>query len=116
MQPANGCDLMASVFDDISDRPYISLQRDVPLIVDFEEDEPCDSHLNDYQQTQHDWNVNGSATFGVSSKPLLREMKKHKPLGGKMLQITKTGKGYDTKYTVVDMSVGDDGDDWEEGE
>ena len=107
---------MTSVFDEISDRPYVTLQRDVPLIVDFEEDEPCDSHLNDYQQMQHDWNVNGSALFGVGSKPLLRELKKHKPLGGKMLSITKTGKGYETKYKVVNMAAGDDDDDeeWEE--
>lgn len=91
-----------SIFDDIAERPYLMISHDAPTPVTFDESEPASTITNKYGHTQHDFNVNGDMLFGISSKPLLRALKPFAPIGGKTLVITKSGRGYDTTYTVQD--------------
>jgi hypothetical protein len=89
-----------SIFDHISDRPYMVIARDTPTPVMFEGDEPTATITNRYGAQQYDFNVNGSRILGISSKPLLRALKPFAPLGEKTLVITKSGHGFETRYTV----------------
>ena len=45
--------------------------------------------------------ANETKTFFVSNNKLLRQLKTHDPLQNKVLNVTRTGKGMDTKYTVT---------------
>jgi hypothetical protein len=92
-----------SVFDQISDRPYLMVERDTPTPVSFDEDEPVATTTNRYGAQQYDFNVNGDRILGISSKPFMRALKPFTPLGGKTIVITKSGHGFETTYTVEEV-------------
>lgn len=88
-----------SVFDEI--RTYISIEKDAPTPLLFEDDEPFRVKPDSFGNTQYIFNVNGSEMISIGSKPLMRALKPFTPLGGKTLVIERTGLGYETHYTVV---------------
>lgn len=90
-----------SVFDDI--RTWTGIEVDTPIPIMFEDDEPDRLGVDSYQNVKNIFNVNGDELLSISSKPLLRALKPFAPLGGKTLVITRTGKGYDTSYSVEAM-------------
>lgn len=89
------------LFDTI--RTWTGIEVDVPTPIHFEDDEPCRSNKDSFQNTQYIFNVNGDQMIGISSKPLLRALKPFAPLEGKTLVITRTGRGYDTSYSVEEV-------------
>ena len=90
-----------SAWDEIADRPFVRFTDGV-VVVMFESDEPTKT-ANKYNQTQWNFNVDGDLLLGVSSKGLMRLLKKHRPLTGKTFKITRAGHGIDTTYTVEEV-------------
>lgn len=96
-----------SVWDDIVP-PYASLQ-DGTVVATFESDEPMRTITNKCQRRQHDFSVTVDDTgmlLAVSSKNLMRLLKKHSPLTGKTLKIMRSGHGSETQYTVEEVQHG----------
>ena len=92
---------MSSIWDDIPSRPFLRYEDGV-VVVRFESDEPVRT-TNKYNQPQWNFEVNGDMLFGVSSKGLMRLLKKHLPLTGKTLKITRSGRGFETSYQVEEV-------------
>ena len=92
-----------SIFDQINNRPYLVIAHDTPTPVTFEDNEPASTIVNKYGAQQYEFNLDGDMILGISSKPLLRALKPFAPLGGKTLVIAKSGRGYDTTYTVEEV-------------
>lgn len=92
-----------SVWDEIPDRPFVRYTDGV-VVVMFESDEPTKT-TNDYRQAQWNFKVDGDMLFGVSSKNLMRMLKKHLPLQGKTFRIERSGHGLETKYTVQEVTT-----------
>lgn len=90
------------IFDNV--RTYITIDVDTPTPVMFEDDEPFRDNIDSFGNEQHLFNVNGSNILSINSMPLLRALKPYAPLGGKTLVITRTGRGYSTRYNVEVMS------------
>lgn len=88
-----------SIFADI--RTYLRIEHDTPTPVMFDEDEPYRTKIDSFGLPQHLFKVNGDEILAIGSNPLLRELKPHTPLSGKELVITRTGEGYQTRYTVA---------------
>ena len=91
-----------SVWDGIPDRPYKRFPPDGVAVVMIERDEPTET-TNKYGQTQFDFEVDGDLLFGVSSKGLMRLLKKELPLAGKSFKITRSGHGVETTYQVEEV-------------
>ena len=81
----------SSAWLDIPDRPYVRYTGGV-VVVMFESDEPTKT-VNKYNQTQWNFNVDGDLLFGVSSKNLMRLLKKELPLANRTFKITRNGHG-----------------------
>ena len=87
-----------SVWEEISDHSFVRFTDGV-VVVRFENNEPAEI-VNKFGATQWNFTVDGDLIFGVTSKNLMRLLKNHRPLKGKTLKISRTGRGFDTKYAV----------------
>lgn len=94
---------MSSAWDEIPDRPFVRFANGV-VVVMFESDEPTKT-VNKYNQPQWNFDVDGDLWLGVSSKNLMRLLKRHRPLTGKTLRIERHGSGYNTTYTVEEVGA-----------
>ena len=92
---------MSSAWDDIPDRPFVRYTDGV-VVIRFENDEPTKT-VNKYNQPQWNFDVDGDLLLGVSSKNLMRLLKRHRPLAGKTFKITRSGHGFETTYQVEEV-------------
>ena len=90
-----------SVWDGIPDRQFVKFTDGV-VVVMFETDEPTVT-TNKYNQPQWIFDVDGDMSLGVSSKGLMRLLKKKLPLAGKSFKITRSGHGVETTYQVEEV-------------
>jgi len=93
---------MSSAWDEIPDRPFVRYTDGV-VVVRFESDEPTKT-VNKYNQPQWNFDVDGDLWLGVSSKNLMRLLKRHRPLTGKTFKITRSGHGINTAYRVEEVT------------
>ena len=93
---------MSSAWDSVTDRGYCRFTDEV-VVVMFESGEPTKT-INKYGQPQYDFDVEGNLLFGVSSKSLMRLLKKYRPLAGRTFKITRSGHDFDTIYQVDEVT------------
>jgi len=93
---------MSSAWDDIPDRPFVRYTDGV-VVIRFENDEPTKT-VNKYNQPQWNFDVDGDLLLGVSSKNLMRLLKRHRPLTGKTFKITRSGRGFETTYKLEEVT------------
>ena len=84
------------------DRPYRKYGDEGVMVVTFDSDTP-DKIVNDYHQPQLNFKVDSEFWFGVSSKRLMNELKRYKPLTGKTLKIARSGRGIEMTYQVEEV-------------
>lgn len=84
-------------------RPYRRYEEGV-VIVTFDNDTPAQI-TNDYKQPQLNFDVDNEFWLGVSSKRLMNELKRFKPLTGKTLCIKRSGHGLETTYQIEEVTL-----------
>lgn len=90
------------------DRSFLNFDKEnTPLVMKFEENDPCWTGVpvgDKFQRTKWMFKVEAGnyekMIFSVSSKVLMRELAKIRPLKGKTVEIVRAGQGFDTQYTV----------------
>ena len=85
-------------------RQYRKYNEDGIIVVTFDDDTPT-KITNDYHQPQLNFCVDREFWFGVSSKRLMNELKRYKPLTDKTFKITRHGSGIETTYNVKEVVI-----------
>lgn len=91
-----------SIWDDIPDRDFVRFIDGV-VVVRFENSEPTVT-TNKYNQPQWIFDVDDDMALGVSSKGLMKLLKKELPLEGRTFKIERSGHGIDTTYQIEEVT------------
>lgn len=78
------------------------------LVMKFEENDPFWTGIpvgDKFQRTKYMFKVTAGENydkmvFSVSSKVLMQQLSKLRPLAGKTVEINRAGSGFDTQYTA----------------
>jgi len=90
------------------ERSFLNFDKEnTPLVMKFEENDPFWTGIpvgDKFQRTKWMFKVEADnyekMIFSVSSKALMRELAKIRPLKGKTVEIQRVGQGFDTHYIV----------------
>jgi len=104
---AAGYDAEVWMSTQTDDTPYIRFDPDIMKVLRFTSNDPAEIFTNDYDQETWKFEVTDAADnvkdLDIASMRLKKALFNVMPITQGRIGITKTGEGFETRYTVVKL-------------